>query len=228
MEVELSLVEVEVFLVEVELFLVEVELFLVEVEVFLVEVELFLVEVESFLVEDESFLVEQFRKNSSFNAGIKQSPYATLFGIKARIGLTSSPLPHDVIQKLQTEDDLLAILSSSSTQPDTQPLPEMTPPLPETTQPLPEMTQPLPETTQLLPETPQPLPETTQPLPETTQSLSETTQPLPETTQPTSSIDKNRKLAIAAKHKQAERVVNKGNNKITELRTILQRESQNS
>ena len=68
----------------------------------------------------------QFRKNSSFNAGIKQSPYATLFGIEARIGLTSSSLPHDVIQKLQTEDDLLAILSSSSTQPDTQPLPETT------------------------------------------------------------------------------------------------------
>ena len=76
--------------------------------------------------------------------------------------------------------------------------------------------------------TTQPLPETTQPLPETTQPLSETTPPLPETTQPTSSIDKNRKLAIAAKHKQAERVVNKGNNKITELRAILQRESQNS
>jgi hypothetical protein len=128
----------------------------------------------------------QFRKNSSFNAGIKQSPYATLFGIEARIGLTSSSLPHDAIQKLQTEDELLAILSSSSTQPDTQPLPE-------TTQPLPEMTQPLPETTQLLPETIQPLPETTQ--------------PLPETTQPTSSIDKKRKLAIAAQQKQVERVV---------------------
>jgi hypothetical protein len=135
----------------------------------------------------------QFRKNSSFNAGIKQSPYATLFGIEARIGLTSSSLPHDVIQKLQTEDDLLAILSSSSTQPDTQPLPEMTPPLLETTQPLPETTQPLPETTQPLLETPQP--------------LSETTQPLLETTQPTSSIDKKRKLAIAAQQKQAERVV---------------------
>ena len=100
----------------------------------------------------------QFRKNSSFNAGIKQSPYATLFAIEAKIGLTSSSLPHDVIQKLQTEDDLLAILSSSSTQPDTQPLPEPT-------------------------------------------------QPLPETTQPTSSIDKKRKLAIATKQKQAERVV---------------------
>ena len=82
----------------------------------------------------------QFRKNSSFNAGIKQSPYATLFGIEARIGLTSSSLPHDVIQKLQTEDDLLAILSSSSTQPETQPLPETTQPLSETTQPLSETT----------------------------------------------------------------------------------------
>ena len=117
----------------------------------------------------------QFRKNSSFNAGIKESPYATLFVIEARIGLTSSSLPHDVIQKLQTEDDLLAILSSSSTQPET-------PPLPDTTQTLPEMTQPLSETTQPLPETTQPLSETTQPLPETTQPLSETTQPLSETT----------------------------------------------
>ena len=100
--------------------------------------------------------------------------------------MTSSSLPHDVIQKLQTEDDLLAILSSSSTEPDTQPLPDMTPPLPETTQPLPE---------------------TTQPLPETPQPLLETTQPLPETTQPTSSVDKKRKLAIAAQQKQAERIV---------------------
>jgi hypothetical protein len=77
-------------------------------------------------------------------------------------------------------------MSSSSTQPDTQPLPETTQPLPETTQPLPEATQLLSVTTQL---------------------LSEITQPLPETTQPTSSIDKRRKLAIAAKQKQIERVV---------------------
>jgi hypothetical protein len=95
----------------------------------------------------------QFRKNSSFNAGIKQSPYATLFGIEARIGLTSSSLPHDVIQKLQTEDDLLAILSSSSTQP------------------LPDTTQPLSESTHALPKTTQPLPETTQPLPNNSTSI---------------------------------------------------------
>jgi hypothetical protein len=69
------------------------------------------------------------------------------------------------------------------------------------------MTPPLLETTQPLPETTQPLPETTQPLLETPQPLSETTQPLLETTQPTSSIDKKRKLAIAAQQKQAERVV---------------------
>jgi len=118
----------------------------------------------------------QFRQNSSFNI--------TLIGIEARIGLTSSSLPYDAIQKLQTEDDLLAILSSSSTQPDTLPLPETTQHLRETTQPPPETTQPLSETTQPLPETTQPPPETTQPLSETTQPLSETTQPPPETTQP--------------------------------------------
>jgi len=89
----------------------------------------------------------QFSKTSSFNVGIKQSPYATLLGIEAGIGLTSSSLPHDVIQKVQTEDDLLAILASSSTQPYTQPLPETTQPLSDMIQPLPETTQPLSEIT---------------------------------------------------------------------------------
>jgi hypothetical protein len=74
-------------LVEVKLFLVEVKLFLIDVELFLVEVELFLVEVELFLIE-----VEWFGRGCVV-------PYATLFGIEARIGLTSSSLPHDVIQK---------------------------------------------------------------------------------------------------------------------------------
>jgi hypothetical protein len=134
----------------------------------------------------------QFRKNSSFNAGIKQSPYATLFGIEARIGLTSSSLPHDVIQKLQTEDDLLAILSSSSTQP-----------LPDTTQPLSESTHALPKTTQPLPETTQPLPNNSTSIRNNSTSIKQlnlyqkqlnlyqkqlnlyqTTQPLPYTTQP--------------------------------------------
>ena len=35
-------------------------------------------------------------------------------------------------------------------------------------------------------------------------------------------------LPVSDPAKQADQVVNKGNNKITELRTILQRESQNS
>jgi hypothetical protein len=112
----------------------------------------------------------QFRKNSSFNAGIKQSPYATLFGIEARIGLTSSSLPHDVIQKLQTEDDLLAILYQIRLNLYQKRLNLYQKQLNHY-----QTTQPLSETTQLLPETTQPLQETTQPLSETTQPLSETT-----------------------------------------------------
>ena len=53
----------------------------------------------------------QFRKNSSYSAGIKQSPYSALFGMEASVGLTSSSLPHEVQSKLQSEDDLLALLS---------------------------------------------------------------------------------------------------------------------
>ena len=42
----------------------------------------------------------QFRKNSSYSAGIKQSPYSALFGMEACVGLISSSLPHEVLSKL--------------------------------------------------------------------------------------------------------------------------------
>ena len=48
----------------------------------------------------------QLKKNSSFHSGIKRSPFTALFGSDAKVGLTTSDLPHDVIHRLQSEDDV--------------------------------------------------------------------------------------------------------------------------
>ena len=53
----------------------------------------------------------QFQKNSSLHSGIKRSPYAAMFGCEAKVGLTSSPLPHEVLDRIQNEEDLLPVLS---------------------------------------------------------------------------------------------------------------------
>ncbi|XP_041357602.1 KRAB-A domain-containing protein 2-like [Gigantopelta aegis] len=50
----------------------------------------------------------QFQKNSSHHTGIKCSPFAALFDADAKVGLTSSSHPQDVIARLQTEHDLLS------------------------------------------------------------------------------------------------------------------------
>ena len=49
----------------------------------------------------------QFYKNSSFHSGIKRTPFAALFGSDAKIGLTTSSLPHEIISRLEKEEDLL-------------------------------------------------------------------------------------------------------------------------
>ncbi|XP_047471472.1 uncharacterized protein LOC125026914 [Penaeus chinensis] len=54
----------------------------------------------------------QFRKNAAHHSGIKCSPYSARFGCEARVGLTSSPLPTEVVSKLESEDDdLIASMS---------------------------------------------------------------------------------------------------------------------
>jgi transposase InsO family protein len=49
----------------------------------------------------------QFQKNNSHHTGIKQTPFAALFGADAKIGLTSSSIPNEVLQRLQSEDSEL-------------------------------------------------------------------------------------------------------------------------
>jgi hypothetical protein len=55
----------------------------------------------------------QFYKNTSWHTGIDQSPYQALFGVTPRIGLTSSNLHPDILNKLVTEDDLLSVFDST-------------------------------------------------------------------------------------------------------------------
>jgi len=59
---------------------------------------------------------EQFQKNLAHHSGINCSPYSAMFGCEAKIGLISSALPTEVIATMQNEDDLVAALTSSSSQ----------------------------------------------------------------------------------------------------------------
>ncbi|KHJ40188.1 integrase core domain protein [Trichuris suis] len=48
----------------------------------------------------------QLMKNRAFHSGIKRTPYEALFGCKAEVGLATSSLPQDVLQDIQTEEQL--------------------------------------------------------------------------------------------------------------------------
>ncbi|XP_068212664.1 uncharacterized protein [Palaemon carinicauda] len=49
------------------------------------------------------------QKNSALHSGINWSPYSTMFGCEARVGLTTSSLPMEVNARMETEEDLLAV-----------------------------------------------------------------------------------------------------------------------
>ena len=77
----------------------------------------------------------QFHKNTAHHAGIKCSPYSAMFGAEARIGLTSSSLPGEVIERLESEDDLTTdaeIIPADDAAEVAQP----TTPVPDATQPI--------------------------------------------------------------------------------------------
>src|SRR5579872_4887792 len=50
----------------------------------------------------------QFSKNTSYHSGIKQTPYNALFGVDPRVGLRSTALPTEILERMTTEDDLFA------------------------------------------------------------------------------------------------------------------------
>ncbi|XP_060873520.1 SCAN domain-containing protein 3-like [Metopolophium dirhodum] len=57
----------------------------------------------------------QFIKNRTLHHGIKCSQYEAMFGCSAKIGLKSSLLPISIINKLKTEEDLEAAITSMNT-----------------------------------------------------------------------------------------------------------------
>lgn len=56
----------------------------------------------------------QFMKNSTFNSSIKKSPYKAMFGCEARLGLSTTSIPKELLDSLQNEEDLQHILTSMS------------------------------------------------------------------------------------------------------------------
>ena len=50
----------------------------------------------------------QFQKNSGYHSGIKQPPFKALFGRDAQVGLRSTSLPSEILERLVSEDDLMA------------------------------------------------------------------------------------------------------------------------
>jgi hypothetical protein len=58
----------------------------------------------------------QFNKNNSRHSGINRTPYKAMSGSDAKMGLTSSPLPQEMLSTLSTEEDLVAHLENKQTQ----------------------------------------------------------------------------------------------------------------
>jgi len=54
----------------------------------------------------------QLMKNRAYHDGIKRSPYMAMFGTDVKIGLSSSLLPAETVEKLTTEQELEEILQS--------------------------------------------------------------------------------------------------------------------
>lgn len=55
----------------------------------------------------------QLMKNRAFHDGIKQTPYEALFGVKMRLDLKTSSLPGDLINSMESEEQLSELVSSA-------------------------------------------------------------------------------------------------------------------
>jgi len=51
------------------------------------------------------YLLVQFSKNTSHHTGIQQSPYMALFGGNPRVGLRSTALPTEILERMVSEND---------------------------------------------------------------------------------------------------------------------------
>ena len=72
----------------------------------------------------------QNMNNSVHYSGIKLTPYKAMLGSDPKVVLTSSRLPSVVLERLQTEGDLLALFSAHTLQPTPTPTHTSQPPMP--------------------------------------------------------------------------------------------------
>ena len=49
----------------------------------------------------------QFQKNRSYHRTIDQSPYSAFFGSDPKVGLSSSAISKEILDTLETEEDLM-------------------------------------------------------------------------------------------------------------------------
>jgi hypothetical protein len=54
----------------------------------------------------------QFMKNRSFHSGIRRSPYEAVFGQPVRLGLKTTKIPGNIINTINTEEDLTEVIKS--------------------------------------------------------------------------------------------------------------------
>ena len=66
----------------------------------------------------------QQMKNASYHTGIKRTPYIAMFGTAPKVGLTSSFIAVEIIERLETEDDLRKALSVPPNSVDDMPPPQ--------------------------------------------------------------------------------------------------------
>ncbi|GIY41900.1 uncharacterized protein CDAR_318111 [Caerostris darwini] len=57
----------------------------------------------------------QFMKNRAYHSVITKSPYETMFGCAAKVGLSPSIIPQSVLDSINTEEDLQKLEDSQET-----------------------------------------------------------------------------------------------------------------
>jgi hypothetical protein len=62
----------------------------------------------------EGLTFVQFQKNRSYHRTIDQSPYSALFGSDPNVGLSSSAIPKEILDTLETEEDLNALTTTET------------------------------------------------------------------------------------------------------------------
>ena len=60
----------------------------------------------------------QFLKTSNLHSGNQRSPYSALFGCDAKVGLTTSSLPEEILKRMQSKEDLLTAFATSNAVPE--------------------------------------------------------------------------------------------------------------